>query len=411
MNQQGEIEFLREILKKCHVRSELLSDSESIEKIIDPWLGSIITVNVSPDATLKRLVGEIECGVKYKFLNELRLKYIIFRIPTGEERDILLIGPFLNAPVSSGEIMELEEELRLPTAAHRSLKEYFSSVPVISETDRLHYVIDTFCERIWQRPSFSIKEINTSDAMTVSAMIATSNGDGFDEKLADIQKMENRYAFENELMQAVVHGQSHKDSVLFSAFDNQVFEQRLSDPLRNAKNYCIIMNTLLRKAAEQGGVHPIYIDRVSSKLASKIELLSDVKIIPELMKEIFSSYCALVRKHSTGQYSPVVKKAILMIDSDVSAELSLHALAENQGISDGYLSAVFKRETGKNVSEYIREARVNRAIHLLGTTDLQIQTVAMHCGIMDAQYFTKIFKKQTGRSPNEYRELLRRGGF
>jgi hypothetical protein len=73
------------------------------------------------------------------------------------------------------------------------------------------------------------------------------------------------------------------------------------------------MNTLLRKAAEQGGVHPMYIDRESSKFASRIELINDIKKIPELMKDIFSSYCRLVRKHSTKKYSPIVKKTIPVV--------------------------------------------------------------------------------------------------
>ena len=161
-----------------------------------------------------------------------------------------------------------------------------------------------------------------------------------------------------------------------------------------------------RKAAEQGGVHPIYIDRISSKFASKIETLSSIKAVPELMGEIFSTYCRLVRKHTTKQYSPIVKKTVLMIDSDISAELSLNTLAKKQGISAGYLATVFKRETGKTVSEYVRDRRINHALHLLATTNLQIQTVAMHCGIMDVQYFSKLFKKQLGKTPREYRDSL-----
>ena len=168
------------------------------------------------------------------------------------------------------------------------------------------------------------------------------------------------------------------------------------------------MNTLLRKAAEQGGVHPLYIDRLSSKFATKIELSADIKAIPELMREMFTSYCRLVRKHSTKQYSPVVKRTILMIDSDISAELSLRTLAQKQGITSGYLATVFKKETKKTVSEYIRERRINHALHLLNTTNLQIQTIAMHCGIMDVQYFSKVFKRQIGKTPKEYRDAIRR---
>ena len=109
-----------------------------------------------------------------------------------------------------------------------------------------------------------------------------------------------------------------------------------------------------------------------------------------------------------GDYSPTVQKSIVIIESDLSAYLTLSSIAEQQNISPGYLSAVFKKETGKTITEYIREKRVKHAIYLLETTHLQIQTVALHCGIVDLQYFSKIFKKHTGKTPKEYRESIKK---
>ena len=107
------------------------------------------------------------------------------------------------------------------------------------------------------------------------------------------------------------------------------------------------------------------------------------------------------------QYSRAVQKTILLIDSDLSGDLSLKRLADRQNVSAGYLSAIFRRDTGKTVSEYIREKRIRHAAHLLTTTQLQIQTIALHCGIMDVQYFSKTFKKLTGKTPKEYREAMK----
>ena len=58
---------------------------------------------------------------------------------------------------------------------------------------------------------------------------------------------------------------------------------------------------------------------------------------------------------------------------------------------------------GKTLTEYIRERRMEYASYLLQTTDLQIQTVALHCGIMDVQYFSKLFKRQFGTAPSQHR--------
>lgn len=287
------------------------------------------------------------------------------------------------------------------------LKEYYATLPVIAENDRIFSVIDTFCERIWHTPSFAIERFKKSYSLPVVSIDNAPRGESAEEILASAEMMEMRYSFENELIRAVSLGQQHKEGLLAAAFNEQMFEKRVQDPVRNAKNYCIIMNTLLRKAAEEGGVHPIHIDRLSSRFAAKIELISDVSKISDFMREMFSSYCRLVHKHSTRQYSPIVKKAVIVIESDISAELSLGNLAKKQGVSSGYLATVFKKETGKTVSEYVRDKRIDHAKFLLSTTHLQIQTVALHCGIMDVQYFSKIFKNQIGKTPKEYREAIR----
>jgi hypothetical protein len=56
------------------------------------------------------------------------------------------------------------------------------------------------------------------------------------------------------------------------------------------------MNTLLRKAAEQGGVHPIHLDELSRQFALKIEAFSMLAEGQKLMDEMFVAYCQLVKK-------------------------------------------------------------------------------------------------------------------
>lgn len=405
MNHEYELNFFCDVLKKCNIHTDILSLLDSAENIIDQRLRSI--VGVRTDMSIQKMLGNIESNTQYKLTNQFKLRYIYMRLPFLSEKNILFIGPYLSAPMSSKDILEIGERSGLTLDAQKIMKEYYLSVPILTEDDSIFSLVDAFCERMWQTHSFAIVDVNKTQLYPTLSIDNSAHGESFDEIEASIKMMEMRYSFENELIRAVTFGQQHKENLLASAFNDQLFERRVSDPIRNAKNYCIIMNTLLRKAAEQGGVHPIYIDRLSSKFAVKIEQISDTKAIPSFMKEMFSSYCRLVYKHSMNRYSPIVKKTILIIDSDISAELSLSNLAKKQGISDGYLATIFKKETGKTVSEYVKDKRIDHAKYLLGTTHLQIQTVALHCGIMDVQYFSKIFKKKTGKTPKEYRDDLR----
>ncbi len=406
MNCEYELNFFCDVLKKCHVNVCEISLLDSAETVIDPRLRSIIGFDT--DRSVQHLLGRVENHTKYMLTDEFKLQYIYMRLPLLSESNILFVGPYLSAPLSSKDILEIGERAGLSFEAQKLLKEYYLSIPILLDSDKIFALVDIFCERVWQTQSFEIVEVNKNHRQPTVPIEAASRGESFDEIEAGIKMMESRYAFENELIRAVSLGQQHKGQLLVSRLNEQLFERRVADPLRNTKNYCIIMNTLLRKAAEEGGVHPIYIDKASSKFAMKIELLSTTKACKDLMIEMFSSYCRLVYKSSMKGYSPIVKKTILIIDSDISAALSLSSLAQKQGISAGYLATIFKKETQKTVSEYITDKRMEHAMYLLNTTHLQIQTVALHCGIVDVQHFSKVFKKKTGKTPREYREATHR---
>ena len=343
----------------------------------------------------------------YKLTDSFKLSYIYFLLGDGAKSTLMAIGPYLREAFSPRQILELGERLFISPSRQKIVEEFYTSLPVLKSESHMFLTLDTFFEQMWKSSNFSVVDVNREYRMPASPLSEVKVGEIAEDVAFTMKIMEQRYAFENEMIEAVSHGLIHEEARLLSSFGSQNFEARTTDVLRNMKNYSIIMNTLLRKAAESGGVHPMYIDKVSSSFARRIEQLNSVATVQSLMREMFLSYCRLVRKHSIKDLSPVVQKSVLLIESDLSADLSLKTVAENLKISAGYLSTVFKKETGKTISQYIREKRVNHAIHLLNTTQLQIQTISWHCGIMDIQYFSKIFKKQTGKTPKEYREGVR----
>lgn len=400
---ESELNFLCDTFRKCHV-SVCSAALSAPATILYPYgFYTPHTQKAEQEETVGQHLGEILPETVYKIRDEMNRCYRYLILPDGKNSTVLFIGPYFDAPVSPAQTLELAERLGIPPKSQRYFDEYYSSIPLLEGGNYLFIMLDTFCERLWNRPSFAIVDRNR-EHLPVSPIHEGAKNEDLDGILVGMKTMETRYGFENELMRAVSLGQIHKEEQLFPSFSDFPFEKRTTDPLRNAKNYCIIMNTLLRKAAEQGGVHPLHLNNISSEFAVKIEQLSSLTENAYLMREMFRSYCRLVRKHSMKNYSLLVQKTLLLIDSDLSADLTLSTLAKRQNVTGGYLATVFKRETGKTVSEYIRERRVKHASYLLATTHLQVQTVALHCGIVDVQYFSKIFKKETGKTPKEYRE-------
>ena len=141
--------------------------------------------------------------------------------------------------------------------------------------------------------------------------------------------------------------------------------------------------------------------------ALKIEGISALTNLHQMMSEMFHAYCQLVKKHSLKNYSPTIGKIITIVEADLTADLSLNALANTLNVSASYLSTLFKKETGKTLTDYVNSRRVEYAKKLLKTTNLQIQTVAGLCGIDDVHYFSKMFKNSIGLTPKAYREEVK----
>lgn len=218
-----------------------------------------------------------------------------------------------------------------------------------------------------------------------------------------LQLVEQRYEAENRLMELVRKGRGQKVQQILSSFPRSELEKR-ADPTRDVKNYSIILNTLMRKATEQGGVPPIYIDRLSSDFAIRIEKATQWEAFQSLWNEMAKGYCQLVRKHATAAHSPLVQKAIYRIDFDLTADLSLRATAAFLNVNPSYLSTLFKKETGQNFTDYVTQKRMDQAAYLLSSTRMRISAVAQGCGISDDNYFTKLFKHHYGLTPTQYRQ-------
>lgn len=398
-----QLEFIRDVFKKCRVHTAIVSKGEIGEAVKDFRLEPIFGEMPLGEHNLDRIFSEMSARTVYRFKDSFGFCYIYFLLPSADKTTILLVGPYLNTSPSAEQLMEIGEKNGISPKQQKYLTEYFSSVPVLGSENHLFIMLDTFCEFIWHSPSFDIVDVNSPSHTSRTPVNDNAYGGEKGDVLVNMKTMETRYAFENQMMHAVSLGQLHMEKHMLSAFSEHVFEKRVSDPSRNAKNYCVIMNTLLRKAAERGGVHPLYLDRLSSEFATKIENMPSHYENPSLMREMFRSYCHLVREHSTSGLPPVVQKAILLIDADMSADISLNSVAKSLGVSAGYLSTAFKKATGQTMSEYVRDKRIKYAAYLLETTHLQIQTVALHCGILDVQYFSKLFKEQMKQTPTQYR--------
>lgn len=85
-------------------------------------------------------------------------------------------------------------------------------------------------------------------------------------------------------------------------------------------------------------------------------------------------------------------------------ELGIDRLSQIVFLSPGYLSYVFKKETGVNLSRYIKDCRMEKAKELLSKTNMKVVQICEKVGFTNPSYFCQSFREYCGVSPDKYRK-------
>lgn len=412
MKHETELKFVENLLQNYRLPVYYIKDLAAEPKPL-PYalhLRKMLGASYNFKFVMNLLKKQCKPNTIYQVQDNLLCNYIFFMLPEDEEDETstyICIGPYSPVAISKQEIYMIANEHKIPPNFMPQLEQFYVDLPLISSESNLLNIVFTLGQFLWgSMDSFSYQQIvdhseRSSDQPEMHYEFTTP-----EDSLLNMQLVEERYDLENQLIKAVSQGQVHKAELIMNQIGQRQFEIRNSNSLRNIQNYLIILNTLLRTAASKGAVHPFHIDKISSKYARKIEQATSEEACTALIKEMIRKYCLLVKNHSLKGYSLLVQKVVSQIDYDLTADLGLKAMSSLLNVNSSYLSTLFKKETGTTLTEYVNRKRIEHALFLLNSTNMQIQVIAQYCGIPDVNYFTKIFKKIIGQTPKEYREQI-----
>ena len=98
------------------------------------------------------------------------------------------------------------------------------------------------------------------------------------------------------------------------------------------------------------------------------------------------------------------QKVLPYIHQNLTESFTVSELAQNVSLNPQYMMRLFKKETNMSVLEYVTEQRILRAKELLLSTDSSIENIAVQLGYYNYTYFMKVFKRNMGMSPGQYRK-------
>jgi two-component system, response regulator YesN len=137
-------------------------------------------------------------------------------------------------------------------------------------------------------------------------------------------------------------------------------------------------------------------------LLKPVETVELARVVERLRKRLDGeAETAPAREQEERQ---VIRRVKEMITAQLDQDISLQLLAGQVHLNHRYLSALFKSETGQNLSDYVTQMRIERAKQLLKGTQMRVQDIAPLSGYPNVKYFLAIFKQSVGATPSEYRE-------
>jgi len=139
----------------------------------------------------------------------------------------------------------------------------------------------------------------------------------------------------------------------------------------------------------------------SNYLSVLISLGNLVEVKHWFIEKIKASALWVSNKHEEQSMS-AVNKAKQYIDEHYMKELTLDDVSRVVNISSYYFSKVFKEETGENFIDYLTKLRIEAAKKLLKTTNKSMKEISAEVGYSDPNYFSRNFKKYTGKTPTDY---------
>lgn len=162
----------------------------------------------------------------------------------------------------------------------------------------------------------------------------------------------------------------------------------------------------------QAGVETIMYDMLSEyedrdKYYDFIIKADLIKLLAIIAREYKISRKANDEEQTIERYRDNILDAIEYIDENYSKKLMLEDVCKVSAMSQSYFCYIFKNLTGKTFTEYLSNLRIKRAMGLLSDTNMSVSEVCFAVGFNDVAYFCRIFKKDVGTSPGEYRRIVR----
>lgn len=326
------------------------------------------------------------------YMDENFLYYGLFRVKKYAVS--LLIGPVSLMPVNTASAAKILRSMGEPVIRAKELVDYFSSIP--------SYPLRTFLQILC-----TVNYFINGEKTDVGQLLLNEELPTLEPPASHSQpnyEIHNTMELEEWMLSCVEHGRTEDILAMFSAPTAGRAGEMASDALRQQKNLIICTATLVTRAAIRGGMNQEQAFALSDMYIQKAELMADVLSLTRLNAQMVLDFTKRVEAEKIGIHqSKLVRKARDYILAHIGESVTTEAISRELGLNRTYLCKLFTEETDFTINQYVTQVKMEEAKRLMTITKKPVSEIAEYLGYSSQSYFQKVFKKQYGITPGEYR--------
>ena len=319
-----------------------------------------------------------------------------FEKEDGRLKRSWVIGPVFYRDVSLRGIeqgMQYYSRLETSVSWTMHLYEVLKQVPVLQNT-------------ILDRYTLMLHYCLTGEYLTISDINSEALPAAGEPAAAPAHDRHKVWMAEQGLLQMVRTGDlNYKQALSNSMSLSAGVPVHSDDALRQSKTAVIVFTSLVCRAAIEGGLSPEEAYALGDSYIQTAESARTLTDLSPLSHMMYDDFIRRVHRCRTNpKLSRPVQQCVDFIEMHLDQKIQAADLAAAAGYTEYYLTRKFKEETGLCVNDYIKFAKIERAKVLLKSTDKTVQEIAASLCFSTRNYFSRIFREVTGKTPVEYRE-------
>ncbi|MCX7614778.1 MAG: helix-turn-helix domain-containing protein [Clostridiales bacterium] len=161
---------------------------------------------------------------------------------------------------------------------------------------------------------------------------------------------------------------------------------------------------IMSRAAIEGGADINEVFWLNNNYIEEVEKFKDIESLSRWVSAVMHKFVSCVFDLSEAKHRDIVFKITVFIKQRLNEKLTIGDAADHVYLSKSHLSRILRQGLGCTFTEHVNRLRIDRSKILLIDSRLSVSDISGKVGFDDQGYYTRVFKKNTGLTPSEYRE-------